>query len=261
MTTILDRPEVLRALFHPRRDYSYPYSTTDVRLISIEVDPGVKIGGRLYPAESISPLIIFFHGNGEIASDYDDLAHFYNQIGITFLVWDYRGYGFSTGTPTAGNLLGDAVIVVEQIADICHANKLDPNRIYIMGRSLGSAAAIEAATRSPEGLSGMIIESGFSDTVSLLLRWGLPLQTTYDDINGFGNLTKIKEIRIPTLVIHGEVDTLIPLSDGRELYEACGAHQKKLVIIPGGRHNDLMSVGIKTYFDAVESFVCQDTID
>ena len=261
MTAILDRSEVLSVLFHPRKDHSFPYSTTDVRLISVDVDAGVTIGGRLYLAESFSPMIIFFHGNGEIASDYNDLAHFYKQIGITFLVWDYRGYGLSTGTPTAGNLLEDAVTVVRQIEDICRANELAPSRIYLMGRSLGSAAAIEVAVRLPEGLNGIIIESGFSDTVSLLLRLGTMLQYTSDDINGFGNLTKIKKIKIPILVIHGEADTLIPPSDGRELYEACNSYHKRLVLIPGGRHNDLMSVGLKTYFDAVESFVYRDTID
>lgn len=261
MNPILDRPDVLRVLFHPRKDHGYPFSTTSARLISVEVDPEVRIGGRLYPADINSPLIIFFHGNGEIAGDYDGIAQFYNQIGITLLVWDYRGYGFSTGTPTAGNLLKDAIIVVELSADICIANKLNPSRIYIMGRSLGSTAAIEVASRSPEGLSGIIIESGFSDTASLLLRLGVPLQTRDDDSNGFGNLTKIKEIKIPILVIHGDADTLIPLSDGRELYEACATQRKRFVLIPGGRHNDLMYVGLKTYFDAVESFVYRDTID
>ena len=261
MTTTLDRPEVLRVLFYPRKDHSFPYSTQDVRLISVDIDNAVRIAGRLYPAESFSPLIIFFHGNGEIASDYDDLAQFYNQIGITFLVWDYRGYGLSTGTPTAGNLLDDALTVVEKTEDICRANELDPSRIYVMGRSLGSAAAIEVAAHSPVSMSGMIIESGFSDSVSLLLRLGMPLQYTSDDINGFGNLTKIKKIKIPILIIHGEADTLIPPSDGRKLYEACSSNNKRLVLIPGGRHNDLMSVGLKTYFDPVESFVYRDTID
>ena len=261
MHTVLDRPEVLQVLFHPRKNYGSPYSTTDVRLISVGVEPGVRVGGRLYPAESNSPLIIFFHGNGEIAAEYDEIAEFYHQIGVTFLVWDYRGYGLSTGTPTVGNLLKDAAALFERTPDICRTNKLDPKRTYIMGRSLGSASAIEVAVRSSKGLMGIIIESGFSDTFSLLSRLGVRIKSINEDSDGFGNLTKIMKVEIPLLVIHGEADVLIPPHNGRELFEGCGTQQKRLVLIPGGGHNDLMFVGLKTYFDALEAFVYKDEVD
>ena len=261
MTLILDRLDVLQILFHPRKDHGYPYSIPDIRLISVEVDPEVEIGGRLYPAESSSPMIIFFHGNGEIAADYDDVARFYRQIGVTLLVWDYRGYGLSTGVPTAGCLLKDAGILVKKTEEICGENSLKPIRIYIMGRSLGSAAAIEVVSHYRKDYSGLIIESGFSDTFLLLTRLGVKIEGAEENRDGFGNLIKVTKVKIPTLVIHGEADVLIPPKDGQELYENCGADSKNLVLIPEGKHNDLMFVGLEMYFEALRAFVHQKRFD
>ena len=198
MPPILDRTDVIQVLFHPRKDHGYPYSIPNIRLISVAVAPQVVIGGRLYPAESSSPLIIFFHGNGEIAADYDDIAQFYRQIGVTLLVWDYRGYGLSTGIPTASSLLKDAGILVNKTEEICHENCLNPKRVYIMGRSLGSAAAIEVVSHIRKDFSGLIIESGFSDTFSLLSRLGVNIKDAEENRDGFGNRIKITDVKIPT---------------------------------------------------------------
>jgi len=255
MPPILDRTDVSQVLFHPRKDHGYPYSIPDIHLISIEVAPEVEIGGRLYPDASSSPVIIFFHGNGEIAADYDDIAQFYRQIGVTLLVWDYRGYGLSTGIPTASSLLSDAGILVNKIEEICHENFLNPERIFIMGRSLGSAAAIEVVSNYRKDFSGLIIESGFSDTFTLLSRLGVNIKDAEENRDGFGNRIKIMDVKIPTLIVHGEADVLIPPKDGQELYESCGADSKNLVFIPEGKHNDLMFVGLKMYFEALRGFV------
>ena len=261
MSLILDRPDVLQVLFHPRKDQAYPYSTTDTRIISVEVGSQVMVGGRLYPAGSSSPIIIFFHGNGEIAADYDDIARFYRQIDVSLIVWDYRGYGLSTGIPTASCLLEDARILINQTEGICRENGLEPVRTYIMGRSLGSAAAIEAVLHSHKDFSGLIIESGFSETFPLLSRLGQKIDGVDEIRNGFGNPIKITKVKIPTLVIHGEADVLIPPKDAKDLYESCGADSKKLILIPEGTHNDLMLVGLEMYFKAIGEFVHQLNIE
>ena len=77
MANPLDRPEFTHLLFHPRRDYQIDFSTDRVRLIDIFIDGPVKVCGRLYPSEGKNrPKLLFFHGNGEIAADYDDVASF-----------------------------------------------------------------------------------------------------------------------------------------------------------------------------------------
>jgi pimeloyl-ACP methyl ester carboxylesterase len=252
---VLDHPEVLRVLFYPRPDYGRVSAASNVHLVSVEVEPGIAVGGRLYPVAPEAPAILYYHGNGEIAADYDDIASLYTQLGITLLVMDYRGYGTSGGAPTASNLLTDAVIAFDALGRIFEDNDLAPARLYAMGRSLGSAAAIEVALHAGDQLEGLIIESGFADTFGLVARLGTWVQGADEESDGFGNSFKIRRITTRTLIIHGQNDVLIPPADGRELHEQCAARAKQLVLIPDAGHNDLMLVGMAQYFEAIRSFV------
>jgi fermentation-respiration switch protein FrsA (DUF1100 family) len=252
---ILDQPEVLRVLFYPRPDYGRMSGASNVHLVSVEVEPGIAVGGRLYPTAHEAPATLYYHGNGEIAGDYDDIASLYTQLGITLLVMDYRGYGTSAGTPTASNLLADAVIAFDALGCIFEDHGLAPARLYVMGRSLGSAAAIEVALHTGDQLAGLIIESGFADTFGLLTRLGAWVQGADEESDGFGNSSKMGRITTRTLIIHGQNDVLIPPADGRELYGHCAAREKQLVLIPGAGHNDLMLAGMAQYFEAIRTFV------
>ena len=253
--SVLDRPEVLRVLFYPRREEEPGFVPPSARPVAFEVERGLTIGGRLYPAGVRAPAVLFFHGNGEIAADYDDLAPLYTRLGITLLVADYRGYGTSGGTPTASHLLADALTIFGQAGRVVEGCGLAPPRLYVMGRSLGSAAAIEVALRAGEQLAGLIVESGFADTFGLLARLGLRVVGADEERDGLSNAVKMSHIRTPTLVIHGHCDVLIPASDGQELYRRCAAADKRLVLIPGAGHNDLMLVGVADYFEAIRAFV------
>lgn len=251
---LIDHPHVLTVLFHPRPD-AVGESGSSARLVSVPVEPDTSVAGRLYIARRESPLLLYFHGNGEIASDYEDLAPLYSDLDITLLVMDYRGYGMSDGLPTGSNLLADAVTIYQALDGICRANDLQPVQYYVMGRSLGSAAAIEIAARAGNRLAGLVVESGFADTFPLVARLGVRVQHADEDRDGFGNLRKISQITTRTLVIHGEEDSLIPISDAEELYNRSAARDKRLVRIPEGEHNDLMVVGMREYFGAIRDFV------
>lgn len=250
---ILDQPSVLRVLFHPRRDNSIP--PNGAYPVAVEVEPGVTVGGRLYPTDAQNPAILYFHGNGEIAADYDDIAEYYTYLGITLLVIDYRGYGVSNGTPTASNVLTDAVTVFNAVGGILESHGLSPKRLYVMGRSLGSAAAIEVALQAGEQLAGLIIESGFAQTFPLLARLGVVVQGADEDRDGVGNAVKISKITTRTLIIHAQEDMLIPVGQGLLLHRYCAAQDKHLVLIKNAGHNNLMMVGRSQYFDAIQKFV------
>jgi alpha-beta hydrolase superfamily lysophospholipase len=252
---ILDRPKVLRVLFYPRREDEFTLCPPGAYPVSVEVEQGVAVGGRLYPAGAHASAILYFHGNGEIAADYDDVAPMYTRLGITLFVADYRGYGTSGGRPTAGHLLVDAVALFDQVSTVLADHGLAPEQLYVMGRSLGSAAAIEVALCRQERLAGLIVESGFADTFALLARMGLRVQGVDEARDGFANAVKIGRIRMPTLIIHGEDDVLIPAGDGRELHRSSASRDKRLVLIPGAGHNDLMWIGRRAYFDAIQAFV------
>ena len=242
---LLDHPAILRV--HE--------STTQAKEVHIEVATNIYLGGRLYVASSEAPMILFWHGNGEIAADYDPIVAMYTRLGITFLVIDYRGYGLSDGIPNATSLIDDATTVLRRMPALLQEHGLTPSRLYVMGRSLGSAAAIEAATHPQSGLSGLIIESGFAFTLPLVERLGGFSPANTDEGQGFGNYKKMSLISLPTLIIHGEEDHIIPVSDGRALYRQSPAGNKRLLTIAEAGHNDLIVVGLSDYFESIRQFV------
>ena len=253
--TLLDRPEILRAVFYPRPEYGFSPEVAGDGSLSIEVEPGITAGARLFVADRTAPAILYWHGNGEIAADYDGLSALYTDLGITLLVVDYRGYGSSDGTPTCSNLLSDAVKVYDALGGVWREHDLSPSRLYLMGRSLGSAAAIEVAASLGEHVDGLVVESGFADTFALLSRLGIRIQGADESRDGFDNAAKAERVTIPTLIIHGQSDVLIPAQDGRELFRRCAAEDKRLVLIPGAGHNDLLLVGREVYMDSIVAFV------
>jgi pimeloyl-ACP methyl ester carboxylesterase len=254
---LLDRPKVSRVLFHPRGDPPHRPLPLRVRLLRIPVEEGVSVSARLHRARLDGPTILFFHGNGEIAADYDGISPLFTNLGINLLVVDYRGYGTSDGQPTASHLIADAVTVYERTGSILVENELKARPFFVMGRSLGSAAAITVARHAGQGIAGQIIESGFAYTLPLLATLGLRLELEGADEarDGFGNLENISQVDVPTLIIHGQEDRLIPVENAHALYEQCGATDKRLVIIPHAGHNDLLFAGQAPYFEALQAFV------
>lgn len=255
MTALLDEPSVSYALFHPRRD-DLAYIRDGASFVSIDVGPDVSLGGRLYPTgDPESPLFLYYHGNGEIAADYGDLEQMYTQIGISLLVMDYRGYGTSSGMPTAESLTHDARVVIDTMDKVCAELEINPCQIYVMGRSLGSVPAIETALYANDRIAGLVIESGFSDTFGLMARLGVRVPGANEERDGFSNGSKMEKITTRLLVLHGKNDILIPPTDGQELYDRCVSLDKRLVLIPGAGHNDIMITGMYLYFNAIRSFV------
>ena len=255
----LDRPEVLLFLFHPRPeprshgrsdpDPAPPGSARQDHLIPVEDD--VVVGARFHLAEKSGCNIIFFHGNGEIVSDYDDLGPVYNQMDINFLAADYRGYGRSTGKPTVTAMMRDCHVIFDFIQTWLQENNY-PGPLIAMGRSLGSAAVLELATHYPDKLEGLIVESGFAYAGPLLRLLGIdPHALGFREEDGFRNVDKIAQFQKPTLIIHAEFDHIIPFSDGQALFDACPATDKTMLKIPGANHNDIFMRGINEYMSSV----------
>ena len=243
---------MLEVLFHPQPAPDYP-KTPDLQ---IEVTDNVALGASLFPAEPSAAVVLLFHGNGELAAEYDVVAPAYNDLGLSLVVVDYRGYGFSQGTPSASALLHDARAVFHTLPPLLEELDIQADRLFVMGRSLGSAAAIEIAATVRHRLSGLILESGFAYTFPLIQRLGGPVLTKADERrDGFGHLDKMQHVDVPTLVIHGEEDHLIPVTDGMALHRHAESHRKALLTLPGAGHNDLLATDASAYFDAVARLV------
>ncbi len=253
--SVLDRPEILGVIFYPRKSrFPEPFKP-NARNHFVEVEKGIRIGCRFYMKGLDSPSLLYFHGNGEIVDDYDWPASFYNNIGVNLFVADYRGYGVSDGRPTISNMIKDSHRIFKGFVDIVEEYG-SRKSLFVMGRSLGSIPAIEVVYHYQDDVQGLIIESGSANN----FRYFLSSSTLYNhpvwkDNSVFLNKVKLRSISKPTLIIHAEYDTLVPLEEGKELYTDSVAKDKRLVIIPDADHNDLMLVGNEQYFKAIEQFV------
>ena len=129
----LDRPEVLQFVFYPRRDFSERLRVANAMACSIPVDEDVSISCCFYFGNEKHPNVLFFHGNGEIASDYDDIVYIFNEIGLNLFVADYRGYGMSGGRPTLTNMIKDAHPIFEGFKQVLRKKGFSGN-LFIMGK-------------------------------------------------------------------------------------------------------------------------------
>jgi alpha-beta hydrolase superfamily lysophospholipase len=254
----LDQQAILESLFHPRQEAlsTKPVNSHD---ITITVENDVTLGCRLFLKDNNSPTLLFFHGNGETVSDYSQIAKVYNDFNINFFVATYRGYGWSSGTPSVTSMISDCKRVFDEFGQtLDRLNITGP--IFIMGRSLGCVCAIELCSSSPENVKGLIIESGFADTLPLLNQIVASIgahQISEED--GFGNREKIAQIKLPTLILHGAADEIISVAQAERLQSFSGARTKKFFVIPGAGHNEMISCGGEHYFSTIQSFINEVT--
>jgi hypothetical protein len=237
-------------LFHPRKAYTSIQSND----ILINIEPGIKIGIRHHMINKKSPNILFFHGNGEIGPEYDDVASVFNQNNINFIISDYRGYGFSNGHPNIENTQKDAHIILDYIINFLSLKSF-VGPIVLIGRSLGSASVLELSTRYPNDFLGIVIESGFINEKPILKLIGIDNQIDYNYRNGFQNNKKVAEYKGPLLVIHAEKDHIIPFNHGKKIIEISKSNMKKFIPISNANHNNILSVDSKTYFNEINKFI------
>ena len=127
-----DKPEICGLLFYPRREMAGPPAVGPERLM-IPVEHDVAVSGRFHLSGHESPTIVLFHGNGEIAADYDDIGSLYRGMGINFLPVDYRGYGLSSGKPTVTAMMRDSHTIIAYAVGL-----VDRTGFYGTARRYGS---------------------------------------------------------------------------------------------------------------------------
>lgn len=230
-----DQPEFSQRLFFPRRDQSPPPPGARDLMVAVS---GASLHLRLHESPGAVACVLFFHGNGEVVSDYDDLAPRFAQMRADLAVVDYRGYGRSTGSPSLRLCLEDARPVACAVLAARTGHRLP---LIVHGRSLGSACAAELARSSADLLAGVIFESGFTDLRSFAERRGVDTDPLSEaDLETFCPLRKLKTCARPLLVLHGAQDTLIPPADARAAY-AHGGGARRLALIAGAGHNDILA--------------------
>lgn len=255
-----NHPEVHSFLFHPRKEYGEPFAVAGdlrqaTRIISIPVDSDVTVGAKFHHADNAAPVVLYFHGNGEIVADYDDIGGLYTSVGINLLPVDYRGYGRSDGSPGVVTMMRDCHAILDVVKDwLRNAGCL--GKLIVMGRSLGSACALELAASRQQEIDGLIIESGFAYTLPLLRLLGVDTDAMgIKEDYCFQNVEKAAMYDKPLLVIHAEHDHIIPFSDGQALFSASPSATKQFVKIENADHNTIFYYGIEPYMSAITEFM------
>ncbi|MFA7403642.1 MAG: alpha/beta hydrolase [Pelobacteraceae bacterium] len=173
------------------------------------------------------PLVIFFHGNGEVIDFLPGQAEGFRELGMGVLLVEYPGFGRSSGKPAEGSITEAAVAAYDAAL---HREEVDPKRIVIFGRSLGGGAACALAARRPS--AALILQSTFTSTRPFARGFFVPGFLARDV---FDNATVLTTYRQPVLLFHGSRDTTIPPEHSRELHRV--APHARLVEFPCD-HND-----------------------
>ncbi|MBI4719540.1 MAG: alpha/beta hydrolase [Planctomycetes bacterium] len=206
--------------------WNLPYE--DIRLRTTD---GVELSAWFVPATDARGAAIFCHGNGGNISYWVGAVRYLHELGLDTLIFDYRGFGQSQGSPSEAGLYLDAEAAWRFLTE---TRGTPAGRIVLIGRSLGGGVATELATRVPP--AGLVLESTFTSLVDVgRLHFPL-LPVSWMLRDRFESVLKIGSITCPKLVIHGTEDGLLPLAMGRRLFDAAG-EPKRFVETRAG-HND-----------------------
>lgn len=242
-------------LYHPSRGLAR--NPREVGLIYenawLTAEDGVRLHGWFVPAAAAAgaaPTLLWFHGNaGNIDDRLETLALLHQRLGMSILLFDYRGYGQSAGSPSEEGLYRDARAA---LAYLRRHPRVRPEWIVYLGQSLGSALAVELATR--EVPHGLILEAPFASVRAMgkTLFPFLPVSLLVGD--QFNSLERISHVQAPLLILHGDRDEVVPFAQGEALFRAAN-EPKTFLRIPGGGHNDLPLAGGAAYLEGWERFL------
>jgi fermentation-respiration switch protein FrsA (DUF1100 family) len=216
--------------------------------LMIPTEDGAQINAWYVPLSPDKPVILYSHGNGGNMSTRMEMVKRLREAGANVLLYDYRGYGRSPGTPTELGTYRDGEAAYRWLLQ---QPKIKPENVVFFGESLGCGVAVELARRHPG--RGLILEAGFTSIVAMgkTIFPSLPVQwlTRYR----YDNLAKIGQIPGPVLVMHSPQDEIIPFEMGRALFAA--AREPKTFFEMTGDHNEGFMVTGPSYTAAIKSFL------
>jgi fermentation-respiration switch protein FrsA (DUF1100 family) len=207
---------------------------TDLTEISIKTEDNFTLfGWYKAPDTPQKPTIVWFHGNASNVSITAARAAPYLQKGYGLLAVEYRGYSGNPGSPTEQGLYEDARAFIGWLKE----NGTPENNIIVYGESIGTGPAVQIATEH-SALHTLILESPFTSTVDAATFHYPYVPVKWLVKDRYENLSKIKNIKAPLIVVYGNKDRVIPHYLGEKLFNAA-PQPKSLVVIEGGDHNDL----------------------
>jgi uncharacterized protein len=241
---------VSKAIYHPLG--SVLHTPKDASLsfedVTFSTRDGVKISGWWIPAANPRGTVLFCHGNGGNISSCLDSAIIINSLGLNLLVFDYRGYGTSTGSPSEQGTYEDADAAWTYLTS---ERKIPPGRIIIWGRSLGGPIAARTASMHSAGL--VIMESTFSSLQQLVNDRFFRTPSWVLSNYAYDTRKYLGKVGAPVLVIHSPDDEVVPFAHGKALYQSLTGPGSFLQI--KGGHNNGFVLSRDVYQSSISTFI------
>lgn len=226
------------ALFALQRDLSYP--APDYLFTVRDGSHRVEVPGGTFflwrPVAGDGPVVVHFHSNGDQVSFLSAMGQEWQRVGVSFAAVEYPGYPGAGGQPDERSILAAAEAA---LAHLTGPMQIPRTRIVLVGQSLGTGVALEMAARG-WGVQLVLISpyTSWPEVVGHALPW-LPTGVLITD--RFDALAAAPRVKVPTLVIHGTRDTIVPFAQGQEVAAAIAG--ARLFTVTGGHHHDVLEWG------------------
>jgi uncharacterized protein len=215
------------------------------RDVVLETDDGIRLGAWYFPVPGGGPAVLVCNGNGGDRSGRVELAAALNRMGLSALLFDYRGYGGNPGKPSEDGTAADA-----HAAQAWLAAQPGIEKIVYFGESLGAAVALGLAIEKAP--AALILRSPFTTLreVASVHYPVLPRLLT----DRYPSIDRIRAVHVPVMVMAGDRDETVPEEMSRRLYDAAN-EPKRFVLVPGAGHNDREFVDGRQMLDEIQGFL------
>ncbi len=242
-----------RIIYHPHKypegNWNPSSSSVSREDVHFTASDGVRLHGWYIPSAGAKATLLWFHGNaGNITHRLGNIEML-KPLNLNIFIFDYRGYGKSEGEPDEKGIYSDSQAAYDWLVKV---KNILPGEIILFGRSLGGICAVEVA--SGNSAAGLILESVFpsagkmAEKIFPVLPLGGAIKSRFDAIS------KVPDLKLPKLFIHGTQDEIVPYKLGRELFSVA-ADPKEFYDIQGAGHNDTFLIGGAGYFNALGQFI------
>jgi uncharacterized protein len=193
-----------------------------------------------------TPAVLTCHGIGELVEYWGGVQSLLKELGVSSLVFNYSGYGTSSGMLSAAHCEEDAVAAYRELEKRGHPS------IVLLGFSLGTGVGCAVASRIE--VNGLVLCEGFSTLREAGLAMGFPRWLTRLIPDVWDTVHHVGDLRMPVLVAHSDVDGLFPLSMAERVAEACGT-RGRLIIAHGLSHNTPIFAPTEEYWLPIAEWV------
>lgn len=206
--------------------------------ISVKTDDGLTLKAFYAPPEENKPVFVFFHGNAGTINHREYKGADFAEAGYGFLLAEYRGYGGNDGEPAEEGLYRDGRAYIKWLSE---DQDIPIENIVLYGESIGSGVATQMASEYTDA-KALVLEAPFTSLPDIGQKhmFYLPVRLLAKD--RYDNAAKIKNIEMPLLVLHGQLDVVVPYSFGERLYKAAN-EPKHMESFSAGSHVNLHTLG------------------